>query len=218
MIKQVIYFIKKEFLLDFRQTSSIASVFAYLISILFSVSLLFKNKHTAISYSSVFLIIFLFSVILSSYRNFIKENNDGGLFNYIYYSPVIYIIGKSMYSILLNLLMGLVLFILFVIFNGNLIENTIMFVLHIIGLSIGLGILLSLMGSISSKTDGNYALMSIMSFPLLLPLMIISAKLCIGAIQGISISMYSKYLLSLFSLDVIIGVLSVVLFPIIWTE
>lgn len=64
--------LKKEFLLDFRQSAGITSIVVYLISVLFSTSLLFKNNFTAVSYSSVYLIIFLFSGLIASYRNFTK--------------------------------------------------------------------------------------------------------------------------------------------------
>lgn len=217
-MKQILYFVKKEFDVDFKRDGSIASIFAYLISVLFSISLLFKNKHTPVSYSSVFLIIFLFTSIISSYRNFIKENNDGGLLNYVVYSPHTYIIGKTLYLIILNLMTGFLLLVLFIVWNGNLIENLYLFIWNIVGLSIGLGALLSLMGNISSKTDGNFALMSIMSFPLLLPLLILAGKLSIAAIQGLPFTMNLKYIVSLYSLDIIVLILAIILFPQVWTD
>lgn len=217
-MKAILEILRKEFLLDFRQMASVASILAYLISVLFAISFLFKNKHTALSYSAVFLIIFLFTSILASYRNFLKENADSGLFNYVYYSPIQYITGKIVYSIILNLLISILLTLLMIFLNGKLIENYYLFTINIIGLSVGLGSLLTLMGSIASKTDGNFALMSIMSFPLLLPLLIISAKLNIASIQDIPLSMNIKYIISIFSLDGIILALSFILFPQIWTE
>lgn len=195
-----------------------ASIFTYLISILFAVSLLFKNKHTVVSYSSIYWIIFVFTTIISSYRNLLKENDDSNLFNYIVYSPIVFIAGKIIYSVLLNMVLGFLLLLLFILLNGNLIQNVFLFAIDVIGLSIGLGALLSLTGSISSRTDGNFALMSIMSFPLVLPLLIIAAKLSISAIEGLPFSMNIKYLVSLFSLDIIIVILSLVLFPQAWTE
>jgi len=210
--------LKKEFLLDFRQSAGITSIVVYLISVLFSTSLLFKNNFTAVSYSSVYLIIFLFSGLIASYRNFTKEENDNGLFNYIYYSPVLYVLSKMIYSVILNLVLAFLLLFLFVLFNGSLIANLGLFCINLFGLSIGMGSLLSLMGSISSKSQGSFALMSIMSFPLLLPLLVISAKLSIAAIQDIPLSMNWKYIISLFSIDAIIVLLALVLFPQIWTE
>jgi len=210
--------LKKEFLLDFRQSAGINSIVVYLVSVLFATSFLFKNNFTAVSYSSVYLIIFLFSGLVASYRNFTKEENDNGLFNYIYYSPVLYVLSKMIYGIILNLVLAFLLLFLFVLFNGSLIANLELFCINILGLSIGMGALLSLMGSISSKSQGSFALMSIMSFPLLLPLLIVSAKLSIAAIQDIPLSMNWKYIVSLFSLDVIIVLLALVLFPQIWTE
>lgn len=217
-MKSIFAFVKKEFILDFKQAFSMASIFTYLISILFAVSLLFKNKHTVVSYSSIYWIIFVFTTIISSYRNLLKENDDSNLFNYIVYSPIVFIAGKIIYSVLLNMVLGFLLLLLFILLNGNLIQNVFLFAIDVIGLSIGLGALLSLTGSISSRTDGNFALMSIMSFPLVLPLLIIAAKLSISAIEGLPFSMNIKYLVSLFSLDIIIVILSLVLFPQAWTE
>ncbi len=217
-MKKIFYLVQKEFVLDFKQASGILSVLVYLISILFFISILFKNNYTPVSYSSLYIIIFLFTSLIASYRNFTKEENDSELFNYIIYSPIEYITGKIIYSILLNIVLATLLTVFFILFNGFLIANTFLFLINILGLCIGLGGLLSLMGSISGKSRSNFTLMSIMSFPLLLPLVIISAKLSIASIQDISISMNLKYIISLFSLDIIILILSVILFPQVWTE
>lgn len=217
-MKKIFHLVQKEFLLDFKQTSGVLSILVYLLSVLFFTSVLFKNNYTAISYSSLYLIILLFTTLISSYRNFTKEENDNGLFNYIVYSPIHYISGKIIYSILLNIVIAGLLMIFFILFNGILIGNFSLFVINILGFCIGLAGLLSLMGSIASKLRFNFTLMSIMSFPLLLPLVIITAKLSVAAIQDIPVSMNIKYIVSLFSLDIIILILSLILFPQVWTE
>lgn len=217
-MKQLLVLLKKEFLLDFRETSGLASIVIYLISILYSISLLFKNNYTPVSYSAVYLIIFLFTSIIVAHRSFVKEEKNSTIFHYLCYSPIQYILGKMIYSSLMNLVVAVLLFILFVLFNDLKIENISLFTINIIGLSIGMGILLTLMGSISNKVQSNFALMSIMSFPLLLPIMIISAKMCISAIQNIPTFMNIKYIVSLYSMDAICLILACVLFPQVWEE
>lgn len=217
-LKPVQALLHKEFLLDFRQSAGIVSILIYLISILYSTSLLFKNNFTPISYTAVYLILFLFSALIASYRNFTKEENDNGLFNYIYYSPIQYITGKIIYSIILNSVLSFLLLILFILFNGSLIANFQLFVISLLGTVLGLSTVLSLTGSIASKTQGNFALMSILSFPILLPLLIVSAKLCIASIENIPLSMNTKYLISLYSIDAINVLLAFILFSQVWTE
>jgi len=217
-MKQIFSLVKKEFVIDFRDASGIMSIFIYLIGILYATSLLFKGNFTPVSYSSVFLIIFVFTSIISTHRNFLKENADSGLFNYIYYSPEQFIAGKIIYGTLINLIMAFLLIGLFVIFNGSLFNNLNTFILTILGLSIGMGILLPLMGSISGKTQNHFALISILSFPLLLPMLILSAKLLINSIDGLPISMSVKYIVSLYFLDVIVLALSLIFFPQVWEE
>ncbi|GIV27756.1 MAG: hypothetical protein KatS3mg027_1570 [Bacteroidia bacterium] len=217
-MKELFILLKKEFLLDFRESSGLTSVIVYLISILYSTSLLFKNNYTPVSYSSVYLIIFLFTSIIISYRNFAKEDKNSTIFNYLFYSPIQYILGKIIYSSIMNLVVAFLLFVLFVLFNGLKIENLTLFIINTIGLSIGMGIILTLMGSISNKVQSNFALMSIMSFPLLLPIMILSAKMCIASIQNIPTSMNVKYIFSLYSMDIICLMLASVLFPQVWEE
>lgn len=218
MIKLIFIFIKKEFILDFKQLSGIISIVVYLLSILFFISNIFKNNYTPISYAAVYLIIFLFTSLISSHRNFSKESIDEGMFNYIYYSPIQYIIGKIIYNVFLNLLFAVLLLCFYVLLNGWFIANFTLFFINIIGLCVGWSALLSLTASISIKTHNNFALMSILSFPLILPLIIISSKLTLASIQDIPISMNIKYIVSLWSIDMIILVLSIILFPQIWKE
>ncbi len=217
-MKPLLKLVQKEFYLDFRQSSGVASIIVYLFSILFSTSILFKNHFTDTSYSSVYLIIYLFTAILASYRNYTKEDKNSYLFNYIYYSPLHYIFGKILYSVITNLFYALLLLFLFIVFNTTRIENYGLFLITIVGLSIGMGTLLSLMGSISSKTQSNFALISIMSFPLLLPLLLVASKLCMASIQNIPITLTLKYIFTLYLIDVIQLVLAFILFQQVWEE
>mgnify|MGYP005846615069 CR=1 FL=1 len=217
-LKPVQALLHKEFLIDLRQSAGLVSIFIYLVSILYSTSLLFKNNFSPVSYTALYLILFLFSSLIASYRNFTKEENDNGLFHYIYYSPIQYITGKIIYTIILNILLSLLLLILFILFNGFLIANFQLFVITLLGMVLGVSPLLSLTGSMAGKAQGNFVLMSMMSFPILLPLLIVSAKLCIASIENIPLSMNTKYLISLYSIDAINFLLTFILFSQVWTE
>ncbi len=210
--------LKKEFILDFRQKAGIGGVFVYLIAILYTTSFLFKQKFTPLSWAGLYWIIMLFTALIVSYRSFAKEEADGGFFNYLIYKPVYFILGKMIYAAILIIIIGMITFVLFNIFNGDMSGNIFIFLLNVILTCIGLASILSLMGSIASKSGSNFVLMSILSFPLLLPLLLISVKISVNAINQLPISMNYKYIFSLLALDTIVVLLAVIFFPQVWKE
>jgi heme exporter protein B len=161
----------------------------------------------------------LFVCVNAVAKSFLQESQGRMLYFYSVTSPVEFIIAKLIYSAVVMLLMVLVSLILFWILLGNPVMNEFQFVgISCLG-GLSLSLVFTLMSAIAAKAHQNAAIMAILGFPLIIPQLLLLIRLSKssfgevfreGAILQIS--------LLLAGLDVLVIVLSVVLFPFLWKE
>ena len=218
MQKQLIALIKKEFLLEFRQKSSLASIAVYIISTVFISALSFKKIIIPNVWNSLFWTIFLFIAVHTSSKSFMQETKGRALFNYLYYKPTDFILSKIIYNMLLMAILSLLTFFFYTWFVGNLVQDTGLFLLCLLLSSTAFSGVLSLMSAIASKANNNMSLMAILSFPVLMPLLLVCIKLSKNAIDGLAWSVSANYLLILVMLNLLVLALATILFNYLWRE
>jgi heme exporter protein B len=216
--KSISHLIKKEFLIEFRQKSTIAGIFVYIISTVFVSALCFKKIITPTIWNALFWVIFLFITINVSSKSFLQETKGKALFNYLYYHPRYFIISKIVYNMLLMSTLSLLTFFFYSWFVGSLVQNMAMFLSCLFFSSTAFSGVLTLMSAIASKASSNVSLMAILSFPVLMPLILVSIKLSKFAIDGLAWSVSFKYLLILIMLNLVVVLLAVLLFNYIWKD
>lgn len=216
MIKTLI---KKEFLLEFRQKSTIGGVVVYVVGTIFVSALCFKGKLDKPTWNALFWIISLFTSVTISGKSFLKETGGQALYNYLYYNPRHFILAKTLYNMLFMLGLSLVTFFFYGFFVRNEVENMPLFLIVLILASTGLAGILSLMSAIASKASGNFAIMSILSFPVLMPLILVIIRLSKQAVDGIEWAGVGYDLIAILAaLNVLTVTLSFLLFPYLWRD
>jgi len=210
--------IRKEFLLEFRQKSTLAGILVYIVSTVFVSALSFKKIIQAPVWNALFWIIFMFIAVNVSSKSFLQETKGKGLFNYLYYNPRQFILGKILYNMLLMAVLSLLTFFFYSLFVGSMVQDMGMFLLSLLFSSTAFSGVLSLMSAIASKANNNMSLMAILSFPVLMPLLLVSMKLSKHAIDGLAWSVSYKYLLILIMLNFVVIALATVLFSYLWRE
>jgi heme exporter protein B len=94
-----------------------------------------------------------------------------------------------------------------------------LFLIVLITGSAGLASVLTIMSALASKAGGNFALISILSFPLLTPLLIVIIKLSKQAVDGIEWAGVNFNLLyALLALNIINIALNILLFKYLWKD
>jgi heme exporter protein B len=210
--------IKREFLLEFRQKTTLGGILVYVIGTVFVSALCFKGKVDKPTWNALFWIILLFSSITISSKSFLKEQSGQALFNYLYYKPQQFILSKMLYNMVFMMLLSLVTLFFYCWFVKNEIENFSLFSVVLLLASSGFAGVLSLMSAIAAKAQGSFALMSILSFPVLMPLLILVIRLSKQAIDGLAWSVSYQFLGILIALNVIMIVLAILLFPYLWQD
>lgn len=210
--------IKKEFLLEFRQKSTLAGILVYIVATVFISALSFKKIIHPTVWNALFWTIFMFITVNVSAKSFMQETKGKGLYNYLYYNPRQFILSKIIYNMILMAVLSVLTFFFYSWFVGSMVQDMGMFILALLFSSSAFSGVLSLMSAIASKANNNISLMAILSFPVLMPLLLVSVKLSKHAIDGLAWSVSYKYLLILIMLNFVVVALATLLFNYLWKE
>lgn len=215
---QLVNLINKEFVLEFRQKSTLAGILVYIVATVFISALSFKKIIHPTVWNALFWTIFMFISVNVSSKSFMQETKGKGLYNYLYYNPRTFILSKIMYNMMLMAVLSLLTFFFYSWFVGSMVQDMGMFLLALVFSSSAFSGILSLMSAIASKANNNISLMAILSFPVLMPLLLVSVKLSKHAIDGLAWSVSYKYLLILIMLNFVVVALATLLFNYLWKE
>ena len=191
----------------------------YLVSTVFIVYLGFEvsaSKLTPETWNTLFWIILLFTAVNAVAKSFMMESEGRLIYLYQTASAQSIIVSKQLYNTGLMLLLGLLGFLVFSLVFGNLVGNVPLFLLDIMLASAGFSLALTLLSGIASKAGNNVTLMAVLSFPVILPILLLVINIAKLALLGASFDSAQKDLLVLLSVDAILGAVSYVLFPYLW--
>ncbi len=215
--KQIKYLIIKELKLELRNKYALGGILLYVVSTIFVSYLSFKKIVTPATWNALFWIILLFASINAIAKSFISETRGKLLYMYTLASPQAVILSKIIYnSLLLIVLSGLCL-LAYSVFIGNIVQDMPLFLITLLMGSFGFSSLLTMVSAIASKAGNNFTLMAILSFPIMIPLLMVLMKLSKNAIDGLE-NWDLNYLMVLMFLNLIIIALSYLLFRYLWRD
>lgn len=219
MNRIIVQLLKKEFILELRRKSVIAGLGLYLFSLIFICYLTFNLKQNSISpatWSALFWLTILFSVVNSVAKSFIGEKKGVFIYLYTIASPQQIILSKILYNTLLCWLISLTGYLLFSIFIFNPVQDQLTFFMVLLLASVGFSTSLSLISGIASKANNSNVLMAVLSFPVVISILLMAVRATKNALDGLELSASSDELLNLLAINCISGALGYILFPYIW--
>jgi len=216
--KNIVQLLRKDFLLEWRYKSALSSIFLYVLSTTFVAYLSFKSIVAVTVWNALFWIILLFAATNVVAKSFEQDYNQNRLYLYTLVSPQEYIVSKLIYNAITMAILAITTFLIYILLIGNLVQDIPQFLLVLISGAVGLIAALTLVAAIAVQSGNNLTLMSILGFPIVLPLLITLIKASKNAIDGLDFSVNVKYLLVILLLNVIIFVLSFLLFPYLWRD
>jgi heme exporter protein B len=218
MLKETKALLQKEMLMEWRNRSALAGMVLYVVSTVFVSYLSFKNVIEVSVWNALFWIIILFASINASAKSFLSEREGRMLYYYTLVSPQVFILAKIIYNGFLMILLSLICFFFYSLFMGNIVPNLPLFLLIVVLGSLGLSSLLSMMSAIAAKAGNNFTIMAILSFPIIMPMLMVIIRLSQSVINGMNFTHNLKFFAVLFFLDVIILTLAYLLFPYLWKD
>ncbi|MBK9479805.1 MAG: heme exporter protein CcmB [Bacteroidetes bacterium] len=218
LASEIKHLIAKELKQELRQKYALGGILLYVVSTVFVCYLSFRNIIDKPTWNALFWIILLFGSINAVAKSFIQESKGRQLYFYTLVSPQAVIISKILYNSLLMLLLSLVCFLVYSLFIKNLVDDIPYFILTLVMGSIGFASVLSMVSAIASKTNSNFSLMAILSFPMLIPLLLSLIKVSKNAVDGLDRSLSTPYFGVLLLINLMVILLSFVLFPYLWRD
>lgn len=214
---QIWHLFMKELRLELRNKYALGGILLYVVSTVFVSYLSFKRVIDAPTWNALFWIILLFASINGVAKSFIAEGRGRQLYMYTLASPQAVILSRILYNFLLLLVISGICVLVYSLFVGSLVQDLPLFLLTLLLGSFGFSSLLTMVSAIASKSNNNFTLMAILSFPIMMPLLIVLLKLSKNAIDGLE-RWDVNYLLVLLFINLIIVALSYLLFRYLWRD
>jgi heme exporter protein B len=218
MWQQVRTLFLKEFRLELRNRYALNGILLYVVSTVFVCYLSFKQVVSAPVWNALFWVIMLFAALNAVGRSFVQEGRGRMLYYYSVIGPQAFVLAKMLYNALLMAVIGVLAYVIYAWWIGDMVQDHGMFVLALVLGSVGFAGILTLMSAIAAKTDNNLSLMAILSFPVQLPFLLTLIKLSKNAVDGLEPSVSYPLIGILALLLVIIITLSLLLFPYLWRD
>lgn len=218
LLNEIKGLVKREVTLEWRQKYALSGILLYVISTVYLCNLSFNKIIDANTWNALFWVILLFASVSAVSKSFIQEREGRLLYLHSITSPQGLILSKIIYNSGLVIIMSLICLIFYSGFIGYLVQNFWLFLIALLLGSFGFSAILTLMSAISSKTRGNQTLMAILSFPIQLPLLLSLIALSKKAIEGEVLANTYDLVVILLGIDLIVVVLSYLLFPYLWRD
>lgn len=210
--------VKREIMLEFRQKYALGGILLYVVGTVFISYLSFKNIIHPATWNALFWIILLFASINAIAKSFISESKGKQLYHYSLVSAKEYILSKIIYNSALMLLISLICFVSYSVFISNIVQDNLFFLLSVALGSLGFSAILTMVSAIAAKTGSNFSLMAILSFPMLIPLLLTLIKVSKNAVDGLDRSLSLTYFVVILAINLIVVMLSYILFPYLWRD
>ncbi len=165
-------------------------------------------------------VVIFFSAMSGLSRAFVSEEERGTTLTlHLIASPNTVFSGKLMFNLILVFAMNIVITFLYsLLFDSFIIRNFLLFLLAFVLGNIGIAAASTIIAAIIAKTGSKGTLYPVLSFPILLPLILILLELTKFSIDGDTFSGSTVELAVLFCYDVIILTASFMLFDFIWKD
>jgi heme exporter protein B len=213
----IILLLRKEILLEFRTRSAISGIFLYVISTLFVVYETFVKIQPNV-WNTLFWIILLFVAVNAMVKSFVQEKGNRVLYYYSLLNPSHVLIAKIVYNTLLLLVLSLLIWGLFIFFGDNPVKDLGLFLLILFLGSFGFSVTFTFLASLVAASNQSSTLLAVLSFPLIIPIILMLVKISAHALRLIQDTAVSGDIAILVAIDFLLCGVALLLFPFIWRD
>jgi len=219
LLHQVKYLIRKELLLEWRSKYAINGVLLYVVSTIFTCYLSFISLNDKLAWNALFWIIMLFASINGVSKSFLQETKGRQLYSYILASPSAILISKTVYNVLLMLVLTTIaLGFYLLVFDTFSPPDLLMYYVAVILGSISFSTVFTMVSAIASKAGNGGMLMAILSFPVIIPVLILLIRLAKNAVDGLPWESSWDDIGMVLVVNVLVVSVSLLLFPYLWRD
>ncbi len=209
--------VRKDMLMEWRQKHTLYGVGLYVASTVFAIYMM-SGQPEAKQWNALFWLTQLFVAVNAVAKSFLQEHPNRFRYYFTLVKPTTFLMAKMIYSSSLMLVMSLISLMLYSILLGWPLEQGGLFILISLVGSISLSAVFTFLSAIAARAQQNSALMAILGFPLVTPVLMILSNLSLKAISPVYQPGWWVLAIVLLALDLLVIILGVVLFPFLWQE
>ncbi|WP_121198276.1 heme exporter protein CcmB [Mucilaginibacter gracilis] len=225
MYRQTKQLLKKEILLEWRSKYAFNGVLLYVISTVFVCYMAFnlnpgfsEAKSYPLVWNILFWIIILFASVNAIAKSFLQESKGRLLYYYSIAGPQAIILSKIIYNILLMTLLSTLALIVYSLFFKNPTNDTLYYFITVLLGSVSFSTVFTMISAIASKAGNNGTLMAILSFPVIIPAILVLIRMSKRAMDGLDRSLSYQDIGVLLAINVVVIATSLLLFPYLWRD
>jgi heme exporter protein B len=225
LFDQTWHLFKKEVLLEWRSKYAFNGVLLYVVSTVFVCYISFHltpgfigSNGYPIVWNVLFWIIMLFASVNAIAKSFMQESKSRLLYYYTIASPQAIILSKTIYNILLMALLSILALLVYMLFFTNTIGDPLFYFLSVLLGSISFSTIFTMISAIASKAGNNGTLMAILSFPVVIPVILVLVHMSKNAMDGIERAANYGNIGVLCAINIIVIATSLLLFPYLWRD
>lgn len=217
ILSEVKYLLKKEITLEWRSKYALNGILLYVVATVFVCYLSFRTTPPLV-WNALFWIILLFAAINAITKSFVQESKGRLLYYYQIASPQSIIIAKIVYNMLLMILMSGIALLFYSIVFQNTVGDKLLYIIAVIIGAISFSSVFTMISAIASKAGNNGTLMAILSFPVIIPVIMLIIKLSKNAMDGLDRSVSLDEIGVLGAINLVVITVSLLLFPYLWRD
>lgn len=218
LLHQVKYLVKKELLLEWRSKYALNGVILYVVSTIFVCFLSFAGMSQPITWNTLFWIIMLFASLNAVSKSFLHESKGRQIYIYTIASPLALIISKTIYNVLLMTVLSLIALGFYSLVFDYIPQDLPLYLLATVLGSLSFSTIFTMISAIASKAGNGGMLMAILSFPVIIPVLIVLIKLTKNAIDGLDRSVSLDEIALLLVINLLVSAVGLLLFPYLWRD
>jgi len=225
LLEQTIELLKKEIVLEWRSKYAFNGVLLYIVSTVFVCYISFNlnpgfnhSEGYPIVWNILFWIIMLFASVNAIAKSFLQESKARLLYYYSIAHPQAIILSKTIYNTLLMALLSVLALVVYSLFFSNTVHDLLFYFIAVLLGSISFSTVFTMISAIASKAGNNGTLMAILSFPVIIPVILLLIRVSKAAMDGIERSLSYGNIGVLFAINVIVIATSLILFPYLWRD
>lgn len=221
VVQRSVAVLKKELLSEFRTRYAISAILLFVLTTI--TMIVFATSGDVLSAevaAGVLWIVMFFGAMMGLSKSFVSEEERGTslYLKLVAGSSAIYF-GKLVFNIILCISLNIVAVLLFFIFIGNItITSTAIFSVSILMGSISIAASTTIISALIAKANSKNALFPVLSFPIILPVIILGIQTTVQSFTGADFDEAIKDFQLLFSYSGLMVLVSYFLFDFVWKE
>lgn len=218
MVKMMAAMIAKEAVSDFRSPAHVFGALLFALATLFTCYVAAPRIGEIPTWVALFWVVQLFTAFNGVSKTLSTERRERLAYAFTLYTPAEYFIAKLLYHALVVLILSLVVAFVFVLFYGSFWANSSLLLAVMALGSLAVASSLSTLSLLAAKAGAGFTLLAVLALPLLLPVLLVSAKVSASALDGLEWVTQWKYLGFQTGFIVLNWLLGHLLFPYIWRD